>query len=329
MCDATAVIWIPYSRTILTAITNLRYSNLNDFQSIVQHSPNTVDTKCSIYQCLHTSLHSDDYNSTHEYWFGWLFIGRQYRPLPVSSLLELSAKVNSGHSYISKWNNQWIESQYLAHLVINCLQINCLQIMSLLINWLQINSLQINSLQIKSLHINSLPINCLQLKCLQIHQQMDNIKINYLLINRFQTNHFHILLSCTSIMAFKYITKLTWWWNSWLNDHGLNMQLESCLFMAANSAQLWPPCVTPNPLNHSLQVPLQTSLTMASKYISTFTQSVPPTDSQTSFNHSLPVHHSVCLTAIVRCAIYCTQAPRTTSPNMHCLEWYLHRYIDT
>jgi hypothetical protein len=73
----------------------------------VQHSPYTA----TFQDCL-SSLHSQDYNMTHECSFSFQRASLQERPPPASLPYKLPGKVTSSHSHGCKLTNWWMESQH-------------------------------------------------------------------------------------------------------------------------------------------------------------------------------------------------------------------------
>ena len=68
------------------------------------------------------------------------------------------------------------------------------------------------------------------------------------------------------------------------------MYLQTRSIMASKFAQSWPPSASPNSLDHSLQVPLQTHSITAFKCIFKLTRLRPPSASPKSLDHGLQLH---------------------------------------
>ena len=101
-----------------------------------------------------------------------------------------------------------------------------------------------------------------------------------------------------------------------LHDHGLQVHLHICMITAStcisNLALSWPPSVSPNSLDYSIQV----RMIMASNFISILAQSRPPSASRNSLGHGLKVYLWVHSILICRRTSNCSQAPPAASPDI-------------
>jgi len=90
---------------------------------------------------------------------------------------------------------------------------------------------------------------------------------------------------------------------------------------SSNLAQSRPPSVSPNSLNHGLQVHLQTRSITTSKCISKLTQSRPPSASLTPLDLSLRVHLQTRSIAASKCISEFTQSPSPSASQTRSIKY--------
>jgi len=100
-----------------------------------------------------------------------------------------------------------------------------------------------------------------------------------------------------------------------LSINRLHVLVQSRSITASKSAQSWPPsAITPNSLDHGLEVYLRTGSIPASK----FTQAWPPSASLSSLNPSLQVHIQTRSITACKCI---SEFTRSTSPSASQTHW--------
>jgi len=128
-------------------------------------------------------------------------------------------------------------------------------------------------------------------------------------------------LQTGAIMASKCILKVAWLAPPSLHDHGLQVHVSKL-------AESLPPSPSPNSVDHSLQVYLQTCTITAFKFISKLVQLRHPSASPNSHNYGLQVHLECCSITVSECISKFTRSLRPFLSS-NTLDYCLPRNLQT